>query len=109
MADDRRGKIMKGASIDSWKAYRRFYRDKVRLFDERLGGVLAALRERGLLESTLVVVTSDHGDMDAAHRLVFKGPFMYDEVVRVPGGHCMHREHPEPFVRELLRVLVPFA
>ncbi len=27
------------------------------------------------------------------------------EVVRVPGGHFMHREHPEPFVKELLRVL----
>jgi len=84
MAADRRGKIMKGVATDGWKAYRRFYRDKVRLFDGRLGGVLAALRERGLFESTIVVVTSDHGDMDAAHRLVFKGPFMYDEVVRVP-------------------------
>jgi pimeloyl-ACP methyl ester carboxylesterase len=27
------------------------------------------------------------------------------EVVRVPGGHFMHRQHPEPFHRELLRVL----
>jgi len=27
------------------------------------------------------------------------------EVVTMPGGHFMHREHPEIFVRELLRVL----
>ena len=27
------------------------------------------------------------------------------EVVRMPGGHFMHREHPDHFVRELLRVL----
>jgi pimeloyl-ACP methyl ester carboxylesterase len=27
------------------------------------------------------------------------------EVVRVPGGHFMHREHPEPFIKELLRVI----
>jgi pimeloyl-ACP methyl ester carboxylesterase len=27
------------------------------------------------------------------------------EVVRVPGGHFMHREHPEPFIRELVRVI----
>lgn len=27
------------------------------------------------------------------------------EVVAVPGGHFMHREHPEPFIRELLRVI----
>ena len=28
-------------------------------------------------------------------------------VIRVPGGHFMHREHPEHFNRELLRVLAP--
>jgi pimeloyl-ACP methyl ester carboxylesterase len=27
------------------------------------------------------------------------------EVVTMPGGHFMHREHPEHFIRELLRVL----
>lgn len=31
------------------------------------------------------------------------------EVVCMPGGHFMHREHPEHFVRELLRVLAPYA
>jgi len=30
------------------------------------------------------------------------------EVVRMPGGHFMHREHPEHFERELLRVLREF-
>ena len=29
------------------------------------------------------------------------------EVVCMPGGHFMHREHPQHFVRELLRVLDP--
>jgi pimeloyl-ACP methyl ester carboxylesterase len=32
----------------------------------------------------------------------FTGPY---EVVRIPGGHFMHREDPEPFNRHLLRVL----
>jgi pimeloyl-ACP methyl ester carboxylesterase len=27
------------------------------------------------------------------------------EIVRMPGGHCVHREHPSQFIRELLRVL----
>jgi pimeloyl-ACP methyl ester carboxylesterase len=30
------------------------------------------------------------------------------EVIRMPGGHFMHREHPDVFVRELLRVLAPY-
>ncbi len=31
------------------------------------------------------------------------------EVVRVPGGHFMHREHPEEFNRELVRVIEAYA
>lgn len=42
-----------------------------------------------------------HDDYEAA-RSWFKGPY---EVVRVPGGHFLHREHPTEFIRELLRVL----
>jgi pimeloyl-ACP methyl ester carboxylesterase len=30
------------------------------------------------------------------------------EVLQVPGGHFMHREHPEPFIRELVRALDDF-
>ena len=35
-------------------------------------------------------------------RRCFTGPY---EVVRVPGGHFMHREHPDVFATELVRVL----
>ncbi|HEX7604685.1 MAG TPA: hypothetical protein VF316_23865 [Polyangiaceae bacterium] len=33
------------------------------------------------------------------------GYFESYRVVRMPGGHFMHREHPERFIRELLAVL----
>jgi pimeloyl-ACP methyl ester carboxylesterase len=29
------------------------------------------------------------------------------EIVRLPGGHFMHREHPDRFTKQLLRVLAP--
>ncbi len=35
-------------------------------------------------------------------RHCFEGPY---QVVQVPGGHFMHREHPETFATELVRVL----
>ena len=35
-------------------------------------------------------------------RLVFESSY---EVIQVPGGHFMHREHPPEFIAELLRVL----
>ncbi len=78
------GKFMKNADISKWKAYKQFYREKVKLVDKDIGIVLDALKKSGLSENTLVVFTSDHGDMDAAHSLVFKGPFMYEEMIRVP-------------------------
>jgi len=88
MESDRRGKIMKELGPAAWKAYRRFYRGKVRAYDANLGTVLDALRASGLADSTVVVATTDHGDMDGAHRLVFKGPFMYEEAGAHPAGRA---------------------
>jgi pimeloyl-ACP methyl ester carboxylesterase len=35
----------------------------------------------------------------------YEGPH---EIVRIHGGHFMHREHPEQFIPELLRLLAPY-
>ncbi|HUW19543.1 MAG TPA: sulfatase-like hydrolase/transferase [Sedimentisphaerales bacterium] len=48
-----------------------------------VGGILNTLEELGLADNTIVVYTSDHGDMMGAHRLVTKG-VMYEEAARVP-------------------------
>jgi arylsulfatase A-like enzyme len=51
--------------------------------DKEIGVVLDALREAGMEDNTLVVFTSDHGDMDSAHKLEHKS-VLYEESVRVP-------------------------
>lgn len=51
--------------------------------DHYIGEVLACLKETGLDENTLVVFTSDHGDLMGSHGLVRKGQW-YDESTRVP-------------------------
>ena len=38
----------------------------------------------GLAENTLVVFTSDHGHFYGHHGLTAKGPFHYEDVIRVP-------------------------
>ena len=78
------GSVVWGEPEGVWKEFRAFYRECVRAFDEQLGIVLAALGELGLLERTAVFVTSDHGEMDTHHRLILKGPFLYEHVVRIP-------------------------
>jgi pimeloyl-ACP methyl ester carboxylesterase len=47
-----------------------------------------------------------------APRAFEKARHCYDasyEVIQVPGGHFMHREHPQEFITELVRVLKPHA
>jgi len=51
--------------------------------DANLGRVLAALDELRLADDTIVVFTSDHGDMLGAHGLEFKG-LPYEESSRIP-------------------------
>ncbi len=51
--------------------------------DISIGGILNKLNEIGLDENTIIVFTSDHGDMMGAHRLVAKS-VMYQEAVRIP-------------------------
>jgi arylsulfatase A-like enzyme len=66
-----------------WRIYRHVYRKLTEKVDAQIGQVLDALREAGLEENTLVVFTSDHGDMDGAHKLQHKS-VLYEEAVRIP-------------------------
>lgn len=57
--------------------------------DAWIGELLTALDDAGLVDDTLVIVTSDHGHMNGQHGLVGKANAtlpqnLYDEVVRVP-------------------------
>ncbi len=78
------GRIILGKPEVYWERYRELYREKCHLVDAQVGRVVAELEELGLADNTIVVYTSDHGDMDTQHRLIYKGPFMYEHMVRVP-------------------------
>lgn len=54
------------------------------LIDEQVGRVLDVLEETNQRQDTLVVFTSDHGEMLGDHGLYLKGPFFYEPAVRVP-------------------------
>ncbi len=83
MTDDQ-GTAIWGSEQKVWEWYREHYRSKVRLYDDYLGRVVQALKDSGAWENTILVVSSDHGDMDTHHRLIFKGPFLYEHMVRIP-------------------------
>ena len=60
------------------------YLGTVSYVDFLVGKLHGALLETGQLDDTLFVFTSDHGELLGSHSLLFKGPAMYEELVRVP-------------------------
>ncbi len=78
------GKVIWGKDRRVWQKYRDCYRTKTGLYDSNVGAVLDELKKQGLWDNTIIIVTSDHGDMDTNHKLIYKGPFMYEHMVRIP-------------------------
>jgi arylsulfatase A-like enzyme len=60
------------------------YLDMVTYADHCLGAVLKSVEDHGILDNTIVVVTSDHGEMLGEHEMLGKWFSLYDDVVRVP-------------------------
>ena len=65
--------------------YRRLYYHLHQLVDAAIARILDALERSGMADETVVVLTSDHGDLVGAHGgLVQKWFNAFDEAVRVP-------------------------
>jgi arylsulfatase A-like enzyme len=76
------GKPFVGADRELWRRYRAFYNGLVETADSEIGTVLTALERSAV--PPITVFTTDHGDLGGAHGLPYKGPAMYEELVRVP-------------------------
>ncbi|MEM7128429.1 MAG: sulfatase-like hydrolase/transferase [Chloroflexota bacterium] len=69
---------------EEWRTVIAYSHAHIMLVDEAIGRVLDTLEWLGLSESTTVVFTSDHGDMEGAHNRFDKGAYFYEEVWRIP-------------------------
>lgn len=74
----------KNATEEEWKLMTMRYYANVTWIDDMMGRTLAALKEKGLLENTLIVYTSDHGEMLGERYYKFNKYNLYDASVRVP-------------------------
>jgi arylsulfatase A-like enzyme len=59
------------------------YAGEVRYWDGHFGRLIDGLKERGLYDETLIVVTSDHGEEFNEHGGFWHGTTLYDEQLRV--------------------------
>lgn len=86
--------VMAGNVKDAWRPYfeneqkarmtRAYYYSMVQLMDDQLGVLLNALDRLGLRDNTILVFTSDHGEMLGDHCIGQKGPMIYEGVTHVP-------------------------
>jgi len=72
-----------GITPEEYRSLKHRYLGLVTMVDQSIGAILACLEHLGLADDTVVVHTSDHGDMLGAHQL-FGKEVMFEEAVRVP-------------------------
>jgi len=72
-----------GVTPEEYRAMKQRYLGLVTMVDQSIGRILSCLEQNELLDKTIVVHTSDHGDMLGAHHL-FGKEVMFEEAVRVP-------------------------
>ena len=67
-----------------WRRRHNYYLNCMRDVDRNIAAILAELDAGGMTDNTIVILTSDHGDMDGAHQLHAKGAVSYREQNNVP-------------------------
>ena len=71
------------ASIDHLKRIRSLYYGNISLIDKGVGRILDTLEELGMAENTLVIFTSDHGELLGDHG-AFQKSKPYEASMRIP-------------------------
>jgi len=71
-------------SKDEISEIRAQYWAMIALIDHEVGRILETLEATGQADNTLVVFSSDHGEMLGNHQQLLKGPQLYDDLTRVP-------------------------
>jgi arylsulfatase A-like enzyme len=59
------------------------YYGMISLIDHNVGRIMTALDDLGLASETLVIYTTDHGELLGNHGLYLKGPTPYEDLLRV--------------------------
>ena len=78
-----RMKARKEYSDRDWRLHRWAYHRLTEVVDRQVQVVLNALKESGQEKNTLVIFSSDHGDMDSAHKMEHKTA-LYEESANIP-------------------------
>ncbi len=81
---------------EAWRDVRASYYGMISLIDDGIGMMLRTLEERGLLDNTIVIYSSDHGEMLWDHGMVYK-TILYESSAGVP----LIIRYPKAFAQKL--------
>lgn len=80
-----------GRGVDGWSPNEEQYRHAaaaeygmISLIDDGVGQIMAAIERSGAADNTIVIFTSDHGDMFGDHGVMLKHAMHYEGCTRVP-------------------------
>ncbi|SFR52546.1 Arylsulfatase A [Yoonia tamlensis] len=73
-----------GMTMKDWRRTAQHYWGFCSYIDDMFGRLCGAVTANGMDDSTVIAFTSDHGEMLGAHGWFDKGPFFYEEVMRIP-------------------------
>jgi arylsulfatase len=75
---------MTRATAADLRRYTAVYRAMISFVDEQVGKLIDSLESRGILDDTIIIFTSDHGDFLCDHGMVKKDLLMYDCQLNIP-------------------------
>jgi arylsulfatase A-like enzyme len=99
------------------------YCGMLRLIDDQFKRMIEGLESRGLLENTIVLFISDHGDFVGEYGLIRKGPQLPEVLTRIPfvwrgpgikaqgvnSGACVNLVDIFPTICDMLEIETPFG
>ncbi|MDO6693144.1 sulfatase-like hydrolase/transferase [Aliiglaciecola sp. 3_MG-2023] len=71
-------------SETDWRKARAFYYGAMAMVDRIVGELLQAAKDEGVYDDLHIVLWGDQGSMLGEHTLYDKGPYAYDELMRMP-------------------------
>ncbi len=71
-------------SVEEINQLRNAYDGSIAYLDHQIGALMDNLRDQGLLDDTIVIITSDHGEQFGEHGLMYHSNSLYSQLLHVP-------------------------
>ncbi|MFI3207102.1 MAG: sulfatase-like hydrolase/transferase, partial [Clostridia bacterium] len=82
-------------NFEEIRKYRESYVKLIEHIDNQVARIVEYLKENNLYENTVIMFSTDHGDMCGDYRMWQKGPFLYSNQLEVPLIIANHQDLPK--------------